>query len=266
MSPLPARATPRRHLSNVGALVWREWRVFRRTWLSPTIGSVVEPIVYLAVFGFGFGALVAEVGGVPYLDFMATGAAANVVLMIGLMTGAMHGFFRRTGEHLYDGLLSTPVIVGEIVTGEATWTAVRAAGATVTTLAVAAVMGVDLVLTAVWAPLIGFVGGFGFACLGGAVGARLRSDQQFEVVVGVIFAPMFVLSWTFFPLDQLPTWLQWASQLSPLTHLVALLRAAAFGLTSAGAVAAHATVLLTFTATAWILAVRWLRAALVSSA
>lgn len=247
----------------IGALVWREWRVFRRIWRAPTFGSVLEPIWYLVVFGFGFGALVADVAGIPYLDFMATGAAANAVLFTGLFSGAINGYFRRTAEHVYDGFLSTPAGVADIVTGESAWTALRAAGVTVTTLVVARAFGVDLGWTVLWAPLVGLVAGFGFACLGTALGARLRSEHQFDVVIAGVFAPMFVLSSTFFPLDDVPGWLRTVGLASPLTHVVALLRAAAFDGSSAAAVAGHAVAMVGFVAVAWVLAVWSLRAAVV---
>ena len=249
--------------SAVAAIVWREWRVFRRVWHAPTFGSVLEPLWYLVVFGYGFGALVTEVAGIPYLDFMATGAAANAVLLTGLMGGAINGFYRRTGEQTYEGLLSTSADVADIVTGESVWIAVRAMAVTVTTLVVAWLFGVELRPTVVLAPLVGFVGGVGFACLGSAIGARLRSDQQFEVVIAVAFAPMFVVSSTFFPLDTTPAWLRWPALVSPLTHTVALLRAAAFGGTSVAAIVVHASVLVGFVVIAWLVAVRSLRSALV---
>lgn len=56
-------------------------------------------------------------------------------------------------------------------------------------------------------------------------------------------------------------WLRWPAQLSPLTHVVALLRAAAFGGALTAEVVMHAGVLLVFAVLFWILAVRWLRRA-----
>lgn len=253
-------------LADVGAIVWRDWRIFRRNWLAPTTGSALEPVVYLLVFGYGFGALVAEVAGIPYLDFMATGAAANAVLLVGLINGTVNGFFRRTGDHLYDGFISAPVMLGSVVAGEALWTGLRAAGVTVTTLVVAGAFGVALAWSALLAPVVGLVAGFGFACLGAAVAARMRSDQQLGVVVSGLFAPMFLLSWTFFPLDDAPSWLQWTSQASPLTHVVALLRAAAFGESATGPILINTAVVLAFAAGSWLLALRWLRGSLVSGA
>ena len=44
--------------------------------------------------------VVAEVDGIPYLDYMATGGAAIAVLFTALTPALMNGFFRRTGSHL----------------------------------------------------------------------------------------------------------------------------------------------------------------------
>jgi ABC-type polysaccharide/polyol phosphate export permease len=140
----------------------------------------------------------------------------------------------------------------------------RSAGVVMITLAVARVFGVGLAWTVIWVPVVGLVAGFAFACLGAAIGARMRSDKQLDVVMAAIFAPMFVVSWTFFPLDGAPVWLRRPAQLSPLTHVVALLRAAAFGHATAAENVVHAGVLLAYAVLFWMLAVRWLRRAIVN--
>jgi lipooligosaccharide transport system permease protein len=214
-------------------------------------------------FGYGFGALLTDVGGVPYLDYMATGAAAIAVLFTSTLGPAMNGFFRRTTTHTYDALLGTPIDVAEIVTGEAAWTGLRAAGVAVATVAVAAAFGVHLVPTAVLVPFIGWLAGFAFACLFAALGARLRSMEQFPFLVASVFLPLFLVSWAFFPLTEAPAWLRWPSLINPMTHLVALLRAAALGIGEPIQVAVSVAVLVTTAALSWLLAVRWLRRALI---
>ncbi|MEE8602385.1 ABC transporter permease [Euzebya tangerina] len=248
----------------VGAIVIREWKVFKRVWRSLMFGSVVEPVVYLLAFGFGFGALVAEVGGIPYLDFMATGSAGIAVLFTGFFPGFINGYFRRKENHLYDGVMSTPTTVAEIVTGEAVWTGIRTAGAAVITLAIAAVFGVDLRWSVVFAPVIGFVGGFGFACLGAAFASKLRSTHQFDFVISGVVVPMFVVAGSFFPLEDAPAWLRYPAAVNPLTHVVDLFRAAAFGVGDATSIAINLAVLGFSVGLSWLLAVRWLRKALVS--
>ena len=49
-----------------GILV-RELLVFRKFWRSATLTSVIQPIIYLLAFGFGFATFVAQVGGLDYV-------------------------------------------------------------------------------------------------------------------------------------------------------------------------------------------------------
>lgn len=253
---------PALRLDAVAALVLREWWCFRRTWLAPTFGSVYEPLLYLLAFGYGFGALVAEVAGIPYLDFMATGVAAIAVLFTSMGAGLINAFFRRTTTHLYEGLLGTPVRPRELVTGEATWIGVRAAGVAVVTMAVAVLFGVRTAPTVVAVPVIGWLGGFMFGCLFAAIAARLRSMNQIPLFISLVYLPIFLVSWALFPLDDAPVWLRVPSYVNPMTHLVALFRGAALGVGSTAELLTSAGVLLLTTVLSWLLAVRWLGGAL----
>lgn len=96
----PAPADVRFRPDAVAGIVDREWRVFKRVWRSIMFGSIVEPVVYLLAFGYGFGALVAEVAGIPYIDFMATGAAGVGVLFTGFFPGFINGYFRRAENQI----------------------------------------------------------------------------------------------------------------------------------------------------------------------
>lgn len=247
----------------VAAIVHREWRVFRRIWASVAFGSVIEPLVYLLAFGFGFGALVAEVAGIPYLDFIATGSAGVSVLFTGFFPGLINGYFRRKENRIYDGILSTPTTVAELVTGEAVWTGFRTTATTAITLVVALLLGVDLVPWAVLAPAVGFVGGFAFHCLGAFFAATLTSTHEFDYVIAGIVVPMFVVAGTFFPLDGAPWWLRLPAELNPLTHLVDLFRLLGLGVGTASDALAGIAVLVLSCAVSWWLAVRRLSRALV---
>lgn len=256
-------ALPRVRWDAIGAVALREWWVFRRVWRAPMFGSLVEPIIYLLAFGYGFGALVSEVAGLPYLDFMATGAAAISVLFTGMFPGLINGYFRREENHLYDGLVAAPITFAELVTGESAWTGVRTAIVAAITLAVAWAFGVRLRPTAALAPVIGYVGGFGFACVGAAFASRLRSTHQFDFVIAGVVVPMFVVAGTFFPVDDAPAWLRWPAVVNPLTHVTELFRMAAFGTGTASELLTSSAVVVAFSAAAWWLAVRGLQDAMV---
>lgn len=258
--PEPRRFEPR----TVAAIVHREWRVFRRVWFSTAFGSVAEPVLYFVAFGYGFGALVASVGGLDYLDFIATGAIAIGILFSSAFPGLINGYFRRKEQHLYDGILAAPVSVAEIVTGEALWNAFRVTVVAVVTTLVAFAFGVRPGIGVLLVPAVSVVGGFGFACAGAAFGALLRSTHGFDFVIVGVIVPMYVVAGTFFPLDTLPAALAAIGQVNPLTHVVELLRILTFGTGTAVDALGHLGVVLVFDLLAWLAAVRLLRRALVS--
>ncbi|MFT5224055.1 MAG: lipooligosaccharide transport system permease protein [Glaciecola sp.] len=247
----------------IAAVFRREWFVFKRIWRGPTFGSIFEPLIYLVAFGYGFGALVAEVAGRPYLDFMATGSAAISILFTGAFPALINGYFRRNETRLYDGMIAAPLEVRELITGEALWLSMRTAASTVVTLMVAAAFGVALSPTVVLAPVVGFLGGFVFACLGASFATKVTNGHQFDFVIAGFIVPMFVIAGTFFPLDDAPVWLRVPALANPLFHVTRLIRAAAFSTGSATEIAVSLTILLAHGVLWWWLAQRWLQRALV---
>lgn len=262
-APTPARPSHRFEPAVVAAIVYREWRVFRRVWFTTAFGSIVEPIVYFVAFGFGFGALVAEVAGMSYFDFMATGTIAIGILFSSVFPGLINGYFRRTEKHLYDGQLAAPVTVEEIMTGEALWNGLRVAVVSMVTVGVAAAFGVRMGAGIVVIPLIAIITGFGFAATGAAFAAKLRSVHGIDIIIGGVIAPMFVVAGTFFPIDGLPRWAELIGFVNPLYHCVELLRGAAFGFDGLGSATGHLAALLAFDLVAWYAAVRLARRALI---
>ena len=245
------------------AILWREWAVFRRVWFSTAFGSVFEPVIYFIAFGFGFGALVAEVAGLSYLEFIATGAVAIGVLFSSIFPALIAGYFRRKEQRLYDGLLAAPLSVAELVTGEALWNALRSTAVASVTVLVAMGFGVRPVGTVVLVPVITVVAGFGFAAAGAAFGAKIRSTHSFDIIIVGVIVPMYVVAGTFFPIDGLPTPLATLAVVNPLYHVVELLRAVTFGGASGPAMVVHVAVIVAFDVLAWLVAVRVLRRALV---
>lgn len=262
-APTAARRTRRFDPGVVGAIVYREWRVFRRVWFSTAFGSIVEPIVYFVAFGFGFGALVAEVAGLSYFEFMATGTIAIGILFSSVFPGLINGYARRTEKHLYDGQLAAPVSVAEMVTGEALWHALRVTVVAIVTVLVAFAFGVQMGMGVLLVPAIAVATGFGFAAVGAAFAARLRSWHGVDIVISGIIAPMFVVAGAFFPLDGLPRWAELIGRANPLYHCVELLRGAAFGLPGLGQTLTHVGAVALFDLVAWLAAVVLVRRALI---
>jgi lipooligosaccharide transport system permease protein len=245
----------------MGVLV-REVINFSSFWRSSTFSATVEPTVYLLAFGFGFGSLVSKVGGYDYVDYVGTGTVATAVLFSSAFPGMFGTFVKYKFQRTYDAILAAPVDTEELVTAEGLWIAVRSGTYGCAPMLVAMVFGLDPSFGMLLVPLIGFVAGFGWACFGIAVAARMNSIDNFSYVISAVLTPLFLVAGTFFPIDGLPEWAQAAAQVNPLYHLVQLVRHAVFGFEGAVDLV-HLGVLLAFGLATWRIAIRWMERKLV---
>ena len=211
-----------------GVLV-REVVNFSSYWRSTTFSSTVEPTIYLLAFGFGFGSLVAKVGGYDYVQFVGTGTVATAVLFSSAFPAMFGTFVKYQFQRTYDAILAAPVDTEELVTAEALWMATRAGVYGCVPMLVAIAFGLDPAWGMLTVPLIGFVAGFGWACFGIAVAGYAKSIENFSYIVSAVLTPLFLVAGTFFPLDRLPEWAQVLGELNPLHHCVQLVRDAVFG-------------------------------------
>jgi lipooligosaccharide transport system permease protein len=239
----------------------RDATVFTRYWRTTTISSVVEPIIYLLAFGLGFGALVTQVGGLDYEQYIGTGIVAMAVLFSSAFPGMYGTFIKHRFQGTYDAFLAAPVDVAEIVTAEVAWIGVRAGVYGNAPLLVAIAFGLTPQWTALLVPLICLVTGCGFAAFGVLVSAIARSIDNFNYVQTLVLTPLFLLGGTFFPIDELPGAVQVLAQVNPLYHCVELVRGAVLGLEWIDLL--HLAVLLAFALLMWLLAVRRMRARLI---
>ena len=213
----------------IGGVLVREIINFSSYWRSTTFSSTVEPTIYLLAFGFGFGSLVAVVGGYDYIDFVATGTVATAVLFSSIFPAMFGTFIKYKFQHTYDAILAAPVDTEELVTGEALWLAMRASVYGCAPLLVGIVFGLDPSWGMLAVPAINFVAGYGWACTGVAIAGWLKGIENFNYVTSAGITPLFLVAGTFFPLTGLPGWVQALAQLNPLFHCVQLVRHAAFG-------------------------------------
>lgn len=221
--------------------------VYRRFWRGSTFAYVLNPIMFLAAMGIGLGGMVdshtAHIGGVSYLVFVAPGLMA---------ASAMQG---AAGESLwptmagmkwirtYHGMAATPIGPQDVYLGVVGWTAVRATLGAIAFVIVAALLGA---VPSWWAPLAvpaAVLCGTAFAAPLVAFAATQETDARFPVIMRVGVIPLFLFSGTFFPIAELPGWLQPWCWLSPLWHGVELCRSATTGHVNPGTAVAHVLVL-----------------------
>jgi lipooligosaccharide transport system permease protein len=212
----------------LGVLV-REAVNYSSYWRSSTFSSTVEPTIYLLAFGFGFGSIVSEIGGYDYVEFVGTGTVATAVLFSSAFPGMFGTFVKYQFQRTYDAILAAPVDTEELVSAEALWIAARAGVYGCVPMLVAMVFGLDPSWGMLTVPFIAFISGFGWAGFGISVAGFAKSFENFNYVVSAVLTPLFLVAGTFFPLDNLPEWVQKLAYLNPLYHCVQLVRHAVFG-------------------------------------
>jgi lipooligosaccharide transport system permease protein len=215
--------------SGITGVLVREVINFGTFWRSSTFSAIVQPIVYLLAFGFGFGSLVDKVGGVDYIEYVGVGTVATAILFSSVFSGIFGTLVKWKYQGTYNALLAAPVSVEEIVLAESAWIGLRSGLYGCAPLVVAFFFGLDPTVGMLTVPLIGILTGFGFAAAGMLIAAIVENFDNTSYVQSLLITPMFLLAGTFFPLDQLPHWAIVASQLNPLYHCVELVQHASFG-------------------------------------
>jgi ABC-2 type transport system permease protein len=196
--------------------------------------SFSMPIIFLIIFGAGFGRLIGQMmPGVDYVQFMYPGILAMTVLMTSVMSGVSIVWDREFGflkEVLVSPLSRSGVLAGKAV-GAATIAIIQGA----IMLVLAPIVNVPINLGTVLAllPLL-LILSLALSGLGLLIGARMRSQQGFQIVMQLVIFPMMFLSGIFFPVSGVATWLEVLSKLNPVTYGIDAIRQVFLGTEVAG--------------------------------
>lgn len=225
-------AAVRRSLPPALRVVERHARVYRRLWHASAVSTFLEPVLFLSAMGLGLGTLVdrgagtAELG-IPYVVFLGPGlmvAAAMQTAAGDASFGVMAGV---KWLRFWHGVLASPVGVGDLVIGHLVWSGIRVVLGALAFALVLVVFGALPVGGALAAIAPAVLTGLAFAAPISAWTATRDSDSALASLFRFGIVPMFLFSGVFFPVTQLPGWLQPVAYATPLWHGVALARAVA---------------------------------------
>jgi lipooligosaccharide transport system permease protein len=213
-------------------IVERNVLVYRRQWVF-LVSGFFEPFFYLLSIGVGLSSLVGPVtlgAGrvVSYGSFVAPGLLASSAMNGALFDATFNVFYKLKIAHTYDAMLSTPLTVGDVASGELSWSLVRGALYSVSFLGVMAGLGYAATPWAAACYPEAILTSFAFGAAGMAATTYMRSWQDFDLV-SLALIPMFLFSATFYPLTVYPRWLQVVVECTPLYQAVALMRGTDLG-------------------------------------
>jgi ABC-2 type transport system permease protein len=198
------------------------------------ISSFSMPVIFLLIFGAGFGRLIGQMmPGVDYIQFMYPGILAMTVLMTSIMSGISIVWDREFG--FLKEVLVSPLSRSGVLAGKAVGAAIIAIIQGAIMLVLAPIVNVPITLGKVLAllPLL-LILSLSLSGLGLLIGARMRSQQGFQIVMQLVIFPMMFLSGIFFPISGVATWLGVLSKLNPVTYGIDAIRQVFLGTEVAG--------------------------------
>lgn len=165
-------------------------------------------------------------GEINYFQFVAPGTMMMVVLM-GIMTGLPRAISFERESGTLDGLLVAPISTISIIVGKTLAQIIRGIlQATVILLISVFVFGVTINGSIALVFFLLLLGVYSITGLGIAL-TSLASDQEAAtMLISTIMFPMIFLSGVFFPVEQMPSFIQSVSKFLPLTYAIDALRRA----------------------------------------
>jgi lipooligosaccharide transport system permease protein len=209
--------------------VWlRYFDVFRKSIRFYLVTTFCEPILYLLSFGLGVGALVGALKvhdmELSYRSFVFAGIVGQTTLFQGFFEASYGGFVRMYYQKIFSSMAVTPITLSEVLWGELLWDATKAtAAAEVVTLIGVALGDFPAVALLTMLPLA-LLSSLLFAGLGLTVSAHAKSIDEISYPQYLIVFPMFLFCGVFYPIESLPTALQWLTWALPLTSVLSLVR------------------------------------------
>jgi len=229
------------------ALVWRKLAI------ASVLGNVADPLFFMVGLGFGLGALVHEVDGLPYIAFIGTGMVCQSAMFTSAFEGMYSAFSRMFVQRTWEAIINAPVGLDDVVFAEWVWAASKSVISTIAILGVLLALGYGRTWLAVWVLPLGFLVGLVYGAFGLIMNALAPGYEFFTYFFTLVLTPTLLLSGVYYPIDRMPEGLRAVSQMLPLSHAVGLARPLLAGRLPAS-IAAHLLVLGTYAAAAMYVA------------
>lgn len=209
-------------------------RTMLKWWQSVIAFGFGNPMLYLMSVGIGIGSMVdpnaAFMEGQSYLTFLAPALLVSAGIqgaMEEVTFPTLEGFF---WERTFYAMNSTSITGRQIVDGVMLASAARCFLQVL--LYELVLLAFGAVTLASFVPLLvtSVVAGVAFASVMLAVTAFLKDDDGFLAIIGrFLITPMFMFSGTYYPIESLPSYLQWIGWISPVWHSTDFGRAISYG-------------------------------------
>src|SRR6195952_793011 len=205
--------------------IWRRnFLVWKKLAVASVLGNIADPLITLLAFGYGLGSLLKTVDGIPYIHYLASGSICMSIMWAASFEALYSAFSRMHVQKTWDALLNAPLALDDVVLAEMLWAATKSLFSGIAILGVMFVLGIGLHLHVLLVLPLLFLVGMTFASLGLVFNAIAQGYDFFTYYFTLVLTPMIFLSGVYYPVTQLPAWLQIVSKALPLGAAVELVR------------------------------------------
>jgi len=204
-------------------------------WLIIAI-AIANPVLYLVSIGLGVGAYIDKntggmgVDGVSYITFLAPALLATAAIQGALdesIYPTLEGF---KWNKVFFSMNSTPLSGNHIAMGVFFNSLIRVTFTAIIYWLVMLAFGVLESPRAWLAIFTAIMAGAAFGALMQSLAGLLENENMFFTVLNrFVIMPLFLFSGTFYPLTNMPIYLQWIGWISPLWHATELGRWLTYG-------------------------------------
>ena len=206
-------------------------------WIWLIIGlAIANPVLYLVSIGLGVGAYIDKntggmgVDGVSYITFLAPALLATAAIQGAIDESVYPTLEGFKWNKIFFSMNSTPLSGNHIATGVFLNSLIRVIFTAIIYWFVMLAFGVLESPRAWLAIFTAVMAGAAFGALMQALAGMLENeDIFFTVLQRFVIMPLFLFSGPFYPLTNMPIYLQWIGWISPLWHATELGRWLSYG-------------------------------------
>ncbi|KWX68557.1 ABC transporter permease [Mycobacterium sp. NAZ190054] len=184
-----------------------------------------QPIMFVLLFAFVFGASITNTGGASYREFLLPGIQAQTIVFSAFVVAA--GITADVEKGIIDRFRSLPISRSSVLIGRSIASVIHSSLGVVVMALTGLAIGWRIrngVAEAVLAFALLLLFGFGMIWFGILIGSLLRTV---EAVNGVMFTALFPVTFlanTFVPTEPMPHWLRVIAEWNPVSSLAQAMR------------------------------------------
>ncbi|WP_099042458.1 ABC transporter permease [Mycobacterium neglectum] len=185
----------------------------------------VQPIMFVLLFAFVFGASIATSGSASYREFLLPGIQAQTIVFTAFVVST--GITADVEKGIIDRFRSLPIRRSAVLIGRSIASLLHSSIGVVVMAVTGLCIGWRIrggVADAVLAFALILVFGFGMIWFGILIGSVMRSVEAVNGVMFTVLFPITFLANTFAPTEPMPRWLRVIAEWNPVSSLTQAVR------------------------------------------